>query len=81
MTILLIKSFHHSIEKLRLKKHVGPREVVAKNDYSFSDKLASSSDIDSLNLPKHHWKDKLINIGRLERSPQWKNIFISETMV
>ena len=25
----------------------------------FADKLASSSDIDSLNLlPKHHWKDK-----------------------
>ncbi len=54
------KVFSPFYRKGCLKKHAGPREVVAKNDYSFSDKLASSSDIDSLNLlPKHHWKDKL----------------------
>ena len=56
------KVFSPFYRKGCLKKHAGPREVVAKNDYSFSDKLASSSDIDSLNLlPKHHWKDKLNN--------------------
>ena len=53
------KVFSPFYRKGCLKKHAGPREVVAKNDYSFSDKLASSNDIDSLNLlPKHHWKDK-----------------------
>ena len=53
------KVFSPFYKKGCLIRHAGPREVISKNDYSFSDKLDSSGDITSLNLlPKHHWKDK-----------------------
>ena len=54
------KVFSPFYRKGCLKRHAGPRLVVSKKDYNFSDKLDSSGDISSLNLlPKHHWKDKL----------------------
>jgi len=53
------KVFSPFYKKGCLVRHAGPRGVISKNDYSFSDKLDSSGDITSLNLlPKHHWKDK-----------------------
>jgi len=53
------KVFSPFYKKGCLIRHAGPREVISKNDYSFSDKLDSSGDITSLDLlPKHHWKDK-----------------------